>query len=343
MMSESEKPNHDSQRASSESKKLTNPSVAFLEQDINDPETPWQPTTADDVLQYMRENLVNSFADASFRESLLFEDVLVGEREAYRLAVAESLWDGKPCFVVEGQSHGITNGVKWKLQLTATVEIPSLGTVRQKRIFTTVEGGSDGEPLDVLECLRTIEMLKRPYTPVEEPPKDGGEGEDEDQPKAIGEGEDAEEPPPIPMHVTYRVTRVLRHHDDREESERVLTEEESGKFFPEGALAILLRCLAKMRFENLAIPLELVNFDSDFELCPFTCMRGDDVKIGESQGLEEEDILRFILGHSYSDGILYRTETHHFVSGAAVYRKQEDPVLLAFRPQHEASIEEGVR
>jgi len=138
-----------------------------------EPDQPWEPTTSDDVLQYLRENLVNSFADADFRQSLLFEDALEGVSGAHRLAVAESLWDGKPCFVVEGHSRGIANGVKWNSVLTATVEIPTLGTVRQKRIFkaeSCVEGSVGDEPLDAVECLTNVEMLKRPYTPVEEPP-----------------------------------------------------------------------------------------------------------------------------------------------------------------------------
>ena len=327
-----------------ESKKSTE--VDFVEEAAPDePELPWEPTTVDDVLQYLRENLANSFEDAGFRQSLLFEDALVGDAGAYRLVVAESLWDGKPCFVVEGHSHGIANGVKWKTMLTATVEIPSLGTVRQKRIFTAescVESSVGEEPLDVVECLTSVEMLKRPYTPVEEPPiKDAGEGEEEEEPKIVGEGESMEEPPPIPMHVTYRVSKALKHHDDREESERVLSEEESGRFFPEGALAILLRCLVKMRFENLSIPLELVDFDPEFELCPMTCLRIDHGMGGT--GMDGDDFLGFRMRHTHSDGVVYDLTTHHTASGAVIYRKQDEPFMELRLPSEEAPLDHGTR
>jgi len=306
-----------------------------------EPDQPWEPTTSDDVLQYLRENLVNSFADADFRQSLLFEDALEGVSGAYRLAVAESLWDGKPCFVVEGHSRGIANGVKWNSVLTATVEIPSLGTVRQKRIFkaeSCVEGSVGDEPLDAVECLTNVEMLKRPYTPVEEPPKEGGEGEDEEEPKVVGEGESVEEPPPVPMHVTYRVSKALKHHDDKEESERVLSEEESGRFFPEGALAILLRCLVKMRFENLSIPLELVDFDPEFELCPMTCLRIDDAG---NTGHVADDFFHFLIRHAHSDDVVYDVTTHHLATGAVVFRKQDEPFMELHLPSEEPPLETG--
>ena len=318
---------------STDSKKLAD--LQTEDDKAEEEEQLWEPTTAEDVLRYLRENLVNSFADAEFRESLLFDDELVGvDGSCYRVSVVESVWDGKPCYLVESQSRGVANGVRWKLQLTATVEIPSLGTIRQKRVFTVescvADGSTEEDPPDAVECVTIVEMLKRPYTPVEEePPKEVGEGEDEEEPTiATGEsGENVEEPPPIPMHVTYRVSKTLKHEEDREESERLLTEEESAKFFPECALVVLLRCLAKLRFENLIIPLQLCDFDPDFELCDMTCLRGEDV-VGSSSSSEEDGlVLRFRVQHGHSDGVVYATETRHLPSGKVIYRNQDEPFM----------------
>ena len=153
---------------STDSKKLTDLQTEDDKaEDEEEEEQLWEPTTAEDVLRYLRENLVNSFADAEFRESLLFDDELVGvDGSCYRVSVVESVWDGKPCYLVESQSRGVANGVRWKLQLTATVEIPSLGTIRQKRVFTVessvADGSTEEDPPDAVECVTIVEMLKRP-------------------------------------------------------------------------------------------------------------------------------------------------------------------------------------
>jgi len=284
----------------------------------------WEPATSEDVLRYLKDNLATLFYDpeSGLKDSVLAphsltfvnNDGVANHQFKWRAAMAESHWDGKQCVVVESEVQGIVSDLNWSATLTATVDPRNLGTIRQKRVVkleASIEAG------DVLERIQVIEMMKRPVTPVEAPVAEGGEGEDAPSPDDAGEGsgEDAEAPPEPPMHITYRVFHALKHGEDKEESEAHLDEDASFKFLSDGAQILLLRCLAKMDFQNLAVPLEFLAFDLDWNLCPLTITRLED---------GSPDIICFVTTTHHPGGLKTEHLNGFLPSGKSCFSKLHD-------------------